>query len=496
MPKYAYDRLSAQDCSFLQFEDANHPMHVGAALILEEGDLKKPNGGIDVERYKQAIASVLHRIPRYRQKLKWTPLENHPVWVDDRHFSLDYHIRHSSLPKPGTLRQLKELTARILTRQLDRSRPLWEIWVVEGLQGERFALISKIHHCMLDGMAGADISQILLSPDSESTPTRPPRFIPRPAPGAGELLAHSVMHRASLPLLAAGRAAGQFVRAPSQTTTSLMGRVRALKDLAGWAITPASATPINAPLGPNRRVEWLTLPLELVRRVKRELGVTVNDIVLATVTGAVRDYMIRRGVDPRRIDFRVSAPVNMRSAEERGELGNRVSSWILRLPIDHSDPAKQLQLISQRTRRLKDSDQALAVDSLMKMAEVAPSSAMALISKAAALPINMIVTNVPGPQFPLYLLGAKLEAPLPFVPLIENTGLGVALFSYDGKLCWGLNADYDLVPDLETFREFVLDSFNRIIAGTGLLQGEFGSSAKTLDYENTDDDPMSVVGNA
>jgi WS/DGAT/MGAT family acyltransferase len=462
MPRYAYDRLSAQDNMFLVAETANTPMHIAAVQVVETGDLANSDGGVDIARYKRALESVLHLIPRYRQKLRYIPVQNRPVWVDDRFFSLDYHVRHSALPKPGTLDQLKALCSRIMSNSLDRARPLWEIWIVEGVQGgEQFAIVSKIHHCMIDGSAGADLAQILASPDPAAEIGEPVPYIPRPAPATGELLRDELAQRALAPVrgLARLRQWWQDAEAP---WSEVEQRVGAMTDLVRQTVNGSSETPINGRLGPHRRFDWLTMPLDDVRDVKRVLGATVNDVVLATVAGAVRHYLARRRVDPSGLDFRVSAPVNVRTAKDAGKMGNFVSSWIVPLPLHLETPEERLAAVRESTRELKASRGALGVEMLMAAAEWLPDAAIRVASRAAAGPVNMIVTNVPGPQFPLYQLGAKLLGTYPMVPCMPDSGLGVALFSYDGRLCWGFNADPERVPDLPVFVEAIKGAFEEL----------------------------------
>jgi len=468
MASYTYERLSAQDASFLLFETHNVPMHVAATLIYESGPLATPEGGVDIAAIRHATEANLHRIPRYRQKLAWIPIENHPVWVDDRDFNLDYHVRHTALPRPGNEAQLKALSARIMAQKLDRARPLWESWVVEGLEGNRFAMITKLHHCMIDGSSGVDLAQILMSIDPNYLPeSEVPSYIPRPAPSSLDLLRDEVKRRVSFPLTVA-RGLRQF-RAETEDLGHEVGlRARAVGELLGWAVRSSSDTPINGPLGPHRRFDWLTMPLASVKAVRKALDCTVNDVVLTTVTGAVREFLLRRRMRPEQIDFRVSAPVSVRRDDEHGQLGNRVSSWIVRLPVEQAEPVARLEAIHAVTRELKDSKQALGVEMMMKAAEWTPGVLMSLGARAASGPINMIVTNVPGPQFPLYMLGAKLLASYPQVPLLEGTGLGVALFSYDGKLCWGFNADYEMLPDLAAFRGAVEKSFRELSTAAGI----------------------------
>jgi WS/DGAT/MGAT family acyltransferase len=457
-------------------ERPNVHMHVGATQIYEAGPLRKPDGGIDITAFKRAVESILHLIPRYRQKLKWIPYDYHPVWIDDRRFNLDYHIRHTSLPRPGSDAQLKQLAGRIMAQQLDRTKPLWEFWVVEGLEGDRFAVISKVHHCMIDGQSGAELVQVMMSltPDQELPQALP--YMPRPAPSDIELWLDQWGRRLSIPADVL-RSLRDFGVQAADVQQEILTRINALTELAGYAIRSASDTPLNGRIGPHRRVNWLSMPLDDVKAVRRVLGCSVNDVVLATVTGAVRAYLIHRRVNPDRLDFRVSAPVSVRREEERGTLGNRVSSWILRLPIGETDAVKRLETIRRVTQQLKKSQQALGVEMLMAAAEWAPAQLLSLGSRATSGPINMIVTNVPGPQIPLYMLGARLLEMFPQVPLLENTGLGIALFSYDGRLFWGFNSDPDLIPDLAAFVQAIKTSFQELHASASIRAVPHGDAA-------------------
>jgi len=409
LARYSYERLSAQDASFLFAEQPNQPMHVGALAVFETGPLRREDGGFDIDRYRRAVEGVLHWIPRYRQRLEWIPVEVWPVWVDDRQFDLGYHIRHIALPRPGRIEQLKELAARINARPLARSHPLWELWVIEGLEdGAQFAVMNKIHHCMVDGAAGADLSQILMSPSPRAEVHEPLPYLPRPAPSPGELLLDAIGLGLKRPLAAVRSAAAAVAGGDGEDAPSLESRLHAIGDLVGFALRPASETPINGELGAHRRLDWLTMPLDDVRELKDVLGCTINDVVLATVTGAMRRYLFRRRVDHRRIEFRVAAPVSTRRAEHDRRQGNHVSTWIVPLPLGADDPLECLEAVQEKTRELKRSEAALAVDTLMQVAEFLPAP---LITRGVGLaqgPANMIVTNVPGPQFPLYSVGARL----------------------------------------------------------------------------------------
>jgi WS/DGAT/MGAT family acyltransferase len=465
--RYAYERLSAQDASFLWAERECAPMHVGAVGIMEAGPLRNPDGGVDIRRYRDAIESVLHWIPRYRQKLAWTPFEGWPVWVDDRHFEIGYHLRHLSLARPGTLDQLKELASRILARPLDRARPLWEIWVIEGLEGgEQFALINKVHHCMIDGAAGADLAQILMSPSPSVELAEPLAYLPRPAPTGTELLLDSLRTRIGMPAAALRDVVATRAEGEPSFLEDAVRRARSLADLTRFALEPASETPINGDLSPHRRIEWLTMPLDDVRELRGVLGCTVNDIVLATVAGALRRYFFRRRVDPAKLDFRVAAPVSVRKAKDERRQGNHVSTWIVRLPLAESDPIAQIDAVHQRTEALKRSQAALGADTVMKLAEWLPPAMIEAGVAIANGPANTIVTNVPGPQFPLYVVGAPMLGMYPMVPLIPGCGLGIALLSYDGKLCWGFNADYELMSDVRLFCDDVCVAFEELRRAT------------------------------
>ncbi len=463
MAAYGYDRLTALDHSFLLLEKDEAYMHVASTMIFEAGGLRTANGGVDAEGIKRFVAAQLHLIPRYRQRLAWVPIENHPVWVDDDRFNLDYHVRHTSLPKPGSEEQLKRLSARIMQQHLDRSRPLWEMWIVEGLEGDRFAMISKVHHCMIDGVSGVDLLKILMRLTPDTSIPEAPRYMPRPTPGGLELLGQEIFRRASLPFETL-RDIRRFAREADDARREVSVRFRAIADTLGASMRRASTTPLNRPIGPHRRFDWLTMDLAEIKSMRRALGGTLNDLVLTVVTGAVRRFLELRQVNLDEIDFRVMTPVSVRSDSERGTLGNRVSAWVVALPVSERDPRKQLEQISARTAELKGSKRAVAAEILTQAAEYTPSTLLSLGARniTRLLPFNMVVTNVPGPQIPMYCLGARMQEAYPHVPLLDNLGLGIALMSYDGRLCWGFNADYDLVPDLSAFVTAIQESFDEL----------------------------------
>jgi WS/DGAT/MGAT family acyltransferase len=470
MSSYRYERLSAQDATFLFGETPTSHMHVGGIAIYELGDLATADGGVDFESLRKLTESLLHRIPRYRQKIQWTPITRQPVWVDDPDFSLDYHLRHASLPRPGSDAQLKRLAGRLMAQPLDRERPLWESWIVEGLEGNRFAMITKIHHCMIDGKSGVDLAQILMNVVPDRTIPEPVPFLPRPAPSGAELLRDEVTRRLALPLRIA-----RGISTLRSETEDLRGeiaiRARAVRDMLGMAVAPASQTPINGELGPHRRFESVSLALADVKAVRKAAGCTVNDIVLATASGAFRDYLKLRNVDPAALEFRASAPVSVRREQDAGKMGNQVSSWIVPLPLGEPDPVERLRRLHVYTQELKDSQQALGVQMMMQIAEWTPPVLLSLGVRSAGA-VNTIITNVPGPQFPLYMLGARLLEMYPMAPLLPGMGLAIGLFSYCGRLGWGFIADYQLVPDLPVFAALVRSSFAELAKALGVEPSE------------------------
>jgi WS/DGAT/MGAT family acyltransferase len=472
--------LSSQDNGFLLWEKGNVRMHVASAVIFDVGPLATDSGGVDIDQVKQATESFLHLVPRYRQRIHQIPLFSHAVWVDDPHFDLDYHIRHTALPKPGSFDQLKRLCARIMAQPLDRKRPLWETWVVEGLQeGTQFALITKIHHCMIDGASGVDLANIQFSPSSEPAELASPEpFRPRPAPRRLELLADEVKRQASIPLEIV-QDFRQFVEDTDDLREDVSTRLSALQRLFGMGMN-ADETPINGRLGPHRRFEWVSCSLADLKAMRKGLGCSINDVVLTVVTGAVREYFIAHGVDLEDVEFRVSTPVSVRREEERGQMGNRVSSWIIPLPISEADPRAQLELIHDLTEELKETNQAIGIQMMNQVQEWTPSVLLSLGAQAMSGPINSIVTNVPGPQMPLYFHGAKLRAIYPMVPLMEGMGLGIALTSYAGTMGVGFNSDPDIVPDLELFVERFVDAMKGVAQAARVELGPVSADVREI----------------
>jgi diacylglycerol O-acyltransferase / wax synthase len=461
MAAAAWERLSAQDTSFLLFEHRATPMHVAAVALLETGLLRRAGGGVDVRRLAMHVESRLPSLPRYRQRLVASPLTGERFWVDDSGFDLSYHLRHVALPHPGSIADLKSLTGHVLSQHLDRNRPLWEMWVIEGLEGDRFALLSKVHHCMVDGVAGANLLTLLFSPDPEEGLGRAPSWTPRPAPGALDLLVGEAAQR----LRAGGnllRWVGAVASAPRAGLAGALGVGTAVAQALDAALRLPGPTDLNRPIGPHRRVEWQSLELDSVKRVKERLGGTVNDVVLATVTGALHRFLGTRASWPVKLDYRVVIPVNMRSGDDDATVANHVSALFVSLPVAERDPRRRYERIRVETDRLKHSRAAQGIDWLTRLADqlAAPWVTRLGVRLATSLrPYNLIVTNVPGPPFPLYVLGARLREIYPHLPLFDHQGLGVAVLSYDGRLGFGLIADREVVPDLAGLAKAIPASF-------------------------------------
>jgi WS/DGAT/MGAT family acyltransferase len=446
----AYEPLSAQDASFVFFEHRSTHMHVAALAIFDVGPLRSATGGVDATRLRRYGESQIPRLPRYRQKLVFAPLSGRPLWVDDPHFDLDYHLRRTALPPPGSEEDLKRLVALVLSVPLDRDRPLWEMWLVEGLERDRFALLMKVHHCMMDGVAGATLLTALFRAQPDATIPETVAWAAREAPSPLRLLITEAIDRARTPL-ALARASFGALRSPAPTLRRARERMGSVWEALSSALHLPSATSLERPIGPHRRVEWRVFELAQVKALGKELGGTVNDVVLAIVTGAMRRFLERRGEPLETIDYRVVVPVNVRSPSGEPGVANRDSAFFLSLPISESKPLARFETVCAETARLKRSHAADGIDFLGQLVERTGSTWLVGVFATIALrvqPYNQIVSNVPGPQFPLYVLGARLLELHPMPPLFERQGLGTAVMSYDGRLCWCILADRDVVPDL------------------------------------------------
>jgi diacylglycerol O-acyltransferase / wax synthase len=438
----ASDRLTPLDASFLHLEDGSSYMHVAAVMIFEG---ESPA----YEDFVQFVESRLQLVPRYRQKLATVPLgQGRPRWVDDPAFDVRFHVRATALPEPGSEYELQVLAARVVSQPLTRQRPLWELWLVQGLEGGRFAVVSKTHHALVDGISGLDLLSVLFSSDDGADEPRPWR--PRPAPPGAALLAEALVERATMPAELI-RPALALLRRPRRIAGRALELAVGLGAMAWAGLSPAPPSPYNRPVGGDRRFTWVRARLGDLKAIKDELGGTVNDVVLTVVTRALRRDLERRGWDTDGLELKAFVPISVRGEDERGDAGNRVSGMIVPLPVSCEDPAACLRRISGVTRQVKESGQAVGAAALTELAGFAPPN---LLDQAARLTarqrfVNLVVTNVPGPQQPLALDGRELEDIFPVVPLAKNLALGVAIVSYHGGMNFGLNGDFDALPELD-----------------------------------------------
>jgi WS/DGAT/MGAT family acyltransferase len=461
-----FERLSPMDLSFLAVEDGRAHMHIGSVSLYDAQPLRCENGGVDYERILEFIEAQLYKVPRTRQKLAWVPGFGQPVWVDDAHFNPRFHVRHAALPPPGDLRQLKRMSGRILSQEFDREKPLWEHWIVDGVEGNRFAVISKVHHCVADGVAGVEMANLLVGPDPDYKPEPPKAWTPRPAPTDAQLVLEELQHRVRAPfelLRALRRDSGDAQRAPA-SRTGLAGMIEGIRE----ALPRKTQTPLDLDeVGPHRRFDWTRMPFARMRAIGASAGGTLNDVALAIASGALQRFMRRRGVTTSELEFRAIVPMSVRKDSERAALGNRISGMLTELPLDEPDPWKRLLRVIETTHELKASTRSSgSTEVLERVADLLPTQLLIPILRAAtrSIPANIVITNVPGPRVPVYLLGARLLETYPVVPVTATQSLGIALLSYDDTLSWGFNADWDAVPDLHDLVEDVEAEFEALSA--------------------------------
>ncbi len=461
------DRLTAVDASFLAQEGESAHMHVGAVLIFE-------GPPPDYQDFCTQIRSRLHMVPRYRQKLAFPPLETgRPLWVDDASFNLEYHVRHTALPAPGSEEQLRALAARVHSQQLDRSKPLWETWLVQGLERNRFALISKTHHALVDGVAGVDLATVLF--DAEPVPKAAPHegepWSPSPEPSAAQLAARGVMGLVRTPFGLTAKALSAATR-PAQTLEAAREAIEGVGEVAWAGLNPAPETPLNVPIGPHRRFAFVRQELADYKRVKDALGGTVNDVVLAVVAGALRHWLRSRGVRTEGIELRALVPVSIRGEDERHQFGNRIAAMRGPLPVYVEDPVARLAVVRAGMDGLKDSKQAVGAEVLAGVQSFAPPTVLAQASRInfSTRLFNLIVTNVPGPQIPLYLLGRELQDLFPIAFLPRDHALAVAIMSYHGGMDFGLLGDYDALSDLDEVASLLETALGELVAAAKAVE--------------------------
>jgi WS/DGAT/MGAT family acyltransferase len=454
------DRLTAIDASFLAQEGPTSHMHVGAITLFEG----PPPPFEDV---LELLRGRLHLVPRYRQKLATPPLgSGRPMWVDDPNFNLEYHVRQTALPEPGTEGQLLALVSRVFSQQLDRSKPLWELWFVEGLEDGRFALVSKSHHAMIDGISGVDLATVLfdVDPVPREIENTGDAWLPQREPTPAELLVQGARGAVRTGLSVATRAV-EAVGTPARSLSTAREAVEGLGEVVWAGLNPAPETPLNVEIGPHRRFVGVRCRLEDFRTVKTAFGTTVNDVVLAVVAGSLREWLGSRGVRTDGLELRALVPVSTRGEHQRGEMGNRITAMRGPLPVYIEDPLERLKTVKASMDGLKDSKQAVGAEVLAGVQNFAPPTILAQASRLnfSTRLFNLIVTNVPGPQFPLYAYGRELQEVFPVAFLPRNHALAIAIMSYNGKVNFGLLGDLDALPDIEAIGEGIESSLAELL---------------------------------
>jgi diacylglycerol O-acyltransferase / wax synthase len=451
--------LSPQDASFLHLEDAVSHMHIGSVAILEGPPPQ-------YEALARMVRAHLPSVPRYRQRVHFVPLTlGRPVWVDDPHFNLRYHLRRTALPAPGGDQELRSLIGRVMSQPLDRGKPLWEMWIIEGLSEGRWGILTKLHHCMVDGVSGTELLTVILDTERDPKLPAPDDWHPERQPLGAELAAQALARRAVSPYeqLRAGRSAA---RSPGRAARTAAATARGLWTMAGLA-APPPASSLNGPIGPHRRWAWARSQLSDVKRVRGAFGGTVNDVVLTAIAGGFRALLAGRGESTQR-DVRTLVPVSVRSNEEHGEYNNRVSAMFANLPVGIEHPVERLAAMRAQMEHLKHSGEAVAGDVLVGLSGFAPAMLLALGLRAATrMPqrsVNTVTTNVPGPQRPLYAGGRRMLECFPYVPIGGHVRIGVAIFSYDGGLTFGVTGDYDEAPDIDVLCDGIEESMRELVA--------------------------------
>ena len=469
------DRLSAVDASFLAQERQASHMHVGALVIFEGPPPSR-------EDFVDHIESRLGLVPRYRQKLAFPRFEmGRPFWVDDPQFNIDYHVRHTALPGPGSLDQLRGLVGRIFSQRLDRSKPLWELWLIQGLESGKFALISKTHHALVDGVSGVDLSTVLfdLGPVPQEIEGAGDQWTPAPEPSDAELVAEGVKGLLRRPAALAGQAVGALSH-PGRTVDEVREAAEAVGEIVWAGLNPAPDVPLNQTIGQHRRLWWVQSELDELKAIKNSLGGTVNDVVLAVVAGALGRWLRERGVRTEGLELRALVPVSIRGEDEHGQLGNRIAAMRGPLPVYAEDPVERLSIVRAGMDGLKESKQALGAEVIAGLQDFAPPTLLAQASRVnfSTRLFNLIVTNVPGPQFALYLLGREMEEIVPVAFLPTDHALAIAIMSYNGKLDFGLLADYDALPDVEAVGHHLEASLAELLEAAQAAQAAQAAAKK------------------
>ena len=460
MAQEHFDRLTALDASFLEQEGPTSHMHVGAVATFQ-------NPAPVFDDFLDTIRGRLHLVPRYRQKLALPPMRTgRPVWVDDPNFNIEYHVRRTALPPPGSQEQLLLLTSRLFSQQLDRSKPLWEMWIIEGLENDSWALINKTHHAMIDGVSGVDLATVIFDLSPEGTKIDHPAEPWQAAsePGDRDLLASGALGIARTAIDSVRRAT-EIVSSPAAVFDQLRDGIEGVGEVAWAGLNAAPATPLNVEIGPHRRFRVVDAQLEDFKRIKNALGGTVNDAVLTVVSGALRSWLQSRGVRTEGLELRALVPVSIRPKDAHHEFGNQIAAMRGPLPVYIDDPIARLGMVRSSMDGLKESKQALGAEVISGAQNFAPPTILAQASRLnfSTRLFNLIVTNVPGPQFPLYVGGSRLVSIAPVAFLPKKHALAIAIMSYDGSLSFGLLGDYDQMDDIDVLADALSDSIDELL---------------------------------
>jgi len=459
----AMDRMGPLDASFLFLEDGITHLHIASCAVFA-------GPAPSYDEVAAAMTAKLDQVPRYRQVVRFVPLElGLPVWIDDPHFSLEYHLRHTALPAPGGPAELRQLMGRLMSQELDRRHPLWEAYVIEGLEDDRWALITKIHHCMADGVSGTDLLSVILDQEPRPAVSRVVAFAPQSQPSDLKLATDALVHLARSPCEQL-QAVRRVLRKPGEAITQL-------RELAGGVasyarrLAPTELSSIVGSIGPNRRWTWVGAELDDLKTIRKNFGGTVNDVILSVIAGGFRELLLGRGELVDELVVRTLVPVSVRREDERGTYNNRVSAVFADLPVSIGEPLERLAAVCRQMEALKASHQTLAGESLASLGEMTPfvgivlgeRAAMAVLRRVPQHSINTVTTNVPGPQFPLYLAGREMLDYLPFVPIAHGVRIGVAITSYNGHVAFGITGDYDTAPDIDVLARGIEDSITELL---------------------------------
>ena len=441
-------RLSAQDAAFLYLEQPNMHMHVAGLSVIDPRTT--PNERLSFEDLVEVLTSRVHLVPRFRQKVVFVPGNvARPLWVDDEDFDVDFHMRRAALPAPGGRRELADFVQRVHSRPLDRSKPLWELYFIEGLEDGLLAILTKVHHAMIDGISGVDIATVMFDFQPQPTILTPEPWNPAPEPSRMELLADALRDQVANPAAAIASGAQGLLQAPLRVAQGMGAVLGGVRELVGMGTPPKG--PFDQNIGPNRRFAMAEAPVQRFKDVKNAVGGTVNDVVLAVMAGSLHKTLKARGEPTRGRRLRAMVPVSVRSEAEKMALGNRVTLTFVDLPVGPIDPVRRLHRITEATKGLKDSMMAVGADAIMNLGTWAPPTLHALAARLVSRGrwFNLVVSNVPGPQVPMYIAGAKLLANYPVMPLAENVALSVAVTSLAGTMGFGFTGDWDGTPDID-----------------------------------------------